>query len=130
VQFTWQCAPLLQETLPLAPTVRSHVDSAAHDALHDAPQVPLHSLPSAQDKEQLSPEHPVPSIVHDIPAAQEQLDPEQVAGSVPPPQPATKSTVPSTAIHLVIAPPPGARPPSHAPYPRGPRDVDIGVPVR
>ncbi len=53
VQVIVQVEPPSQLTLPLSPTVISHVDPPLQSRLHDAPQAPVHVLSSPQSSVQL-----------------------------------------------------------------------------
>ena len=82
VQLTWQVAPPVQSTLPLAPTVRSQVEPPAQLALHDSPHAPLHSLPMLQSRLQLSPAQSLPPRSQACPAGHAQVEPVQSGGTV------------------------------------------------
>jgi hypothetical protein len=94
VQITWQVAPLVQDalplvpsvtvqvepsqlTLPLAPVISVHVLPPLHSALHEAPQLPL-QLALVQESEQLEPVQPPPFQLQLFPELQVQVDSEQV----------------------------------------------------
>ena len=80
VQWIVQDEFAAQLTLPLAPTVRSHVALAAQLTLHDLPQVPVHVLPSVQASVQLSPEQPELPRSHEVWAGQLHDVPLQLGG--------------------------------------------------
>ncbi len=75
-----QVAPSLHETLPLAPTVMSHVEPPEQLTLHDWPHVPLHSLSLVHASEQLLPAQLEPSMSHEVPASQAHDVPLHVGG--------------------------------------------------
>jgi hypothetical protein len=86
VQRMSHVAPSLQLTLPLAPSVITHVDPPEQSMLHDVPQVPLHWLSSVHPREQLLPAQLEPSMSHSEPASQVQDVPEHVGGGASLPQ--------------------------------------------
>src|SRR5262245_11129162 len=93
VQRIVHVEPPLQSTLPLGPTVRSHVDWPAQLTLHDSPHCPVHVLPFVQASEQLDPAHPELPRSHEVWAGHEHEVPLQVGGGGGfEPQPATRQT--------------------------------------
>ena len=63
-QRTLHVPPLLQETLPLAPTVTSQVAVEAQEMLHDSPQLPSQWLSASQLSEQL--DGPMATLIDDL----------------------------------------------------------------
>ena len=80
VQRMLHVAPSEQLTLPLAPTVMSHVEPPEHSMLHDMPHVPLHWLSSVQPSVQLLPAQPEPSMSQAVPASHVHELPVHVGG--------------------------------------------------
>lgn len=105
VHATWQSAPSPQDTLPLAPTVTSHVESGAQLMLHDSAQVPRQTLAPSHASEQLPPAPQVLGVKsHVVPPAHEQLAPEHVGARAllqPPAQSAATAAIIAVATIVV-----------------------------
>jgi hypothetical protein len=74
VHVMWQSLLLPHDTLPLAPSVASHVVLSAQEMLHESPQLPRHVLPAAHAREQLPVQVELEKL-HICPPAQVQLPP-------------------------------------------------------
>lgn len=80
LQVIWQVAPSEQVTLLLSPTVSSQVEPPPQSTLHDAPQVPVHSLSAEQSRLQLACSQSLPCRPQASPAGHAQLVPLHSGG--------------------------------------------------
>lgn len=80
VHWMLQVEPSLQSILALVPTTRSQVEPPLQSTVHDAPQLPVHSLSLLQSSEQLFPLQPESPRSQDVPAGQSQVEPVHSGG--------------------------------------------------
>jgi hypothetical protein len=103
VQWIVQLEPPAQLTLPLSPTVKSHVAWPSHDTLHDLPHVPVHVELLLHASVQLSPAHAELARSHDVCAGHAHDVPLHVGGvGLLEPQ-ATVPSIPSVKNRLRIS---------------------------
>jgi hypothetical protein len=79
VHRTLHVEPPVQSMLALVPTTRSQIAPSLHDAVHEAPHVPLHCA-SPQSSVQLSPAQAESARSHVPPTGHEHDEPVQSGG--------------------------------------------------